>query len=278
MNKNLNGTDGVLNESPSVQSLRFEHSVRKCLDTMPGHGTMGIGTLSEKRMHAVIKHFICDDKSCHEIRLNPGEQGSKAKKYVADVLIGNRAYEVQTGSFSALKDKIRYYLEETPFDVTVIHPLVRDKWINKLDPESGEIVSRRKSPEHERPEDILYEVYNLKDFLNHPRLHIAALIVDAEEFRFDVPRRRRRGDGMNRKYDIIPTKWVQTLLFERPEDFLIFVPEDLPEVFTKSELKACAHVSDMFAYGWIRTMEDCGLLVPDEKRGRSQSYRFLKEK
>ena len=61
----------------------------------------GIGTLGEKRLHAVIKRYICEDTDCHEV-------GVKDRRFVSDIRIGNEIYEVQTGDFYPMKQKIAY--------------------------------------------------------------------------------------------------------------------------------------------------------------------------
>ena len=50
----------------------------------------GIGTLSERCLHAVLKYWVEPDESRHEVRLPCG--------LVADVFDGERVVEIQTGS------------------------------------------------------------------------------------------------------------------------------------------------------------------------------------
>lgn len=59
----------------------------------------GIGTLQEKTMHAVLKRFYEPDHTHQEIRING---------YVADIFRDNEIIEIQTGSFNAMRKKIRY--------------------------------------------------------------------------------------------------------------------------------------------------------------------------
>ena len=77
-------------------------------------GSEGIGVLREKRLHAVLKRFVCPDVSFHEqtpqttagSRPESGAAvGKKQKKYVADVLCATEIYETQTGAVCALRDE-----------------------------------------------------------------------------------------------------------------------------------------------------------------------------
>ena len=46
------------------------HFDRVCRDVLlADRDRAGIGTLKEKKLHTMLKFFVCEDKSCHEIRL-----------------------------------------------------------------------------------------------------------------------------------------------------------------------------------------------------------------
>ena len=64
-------------------------------------GANGFGTLAEKRLHAVIKKYVCADEAFHEV-------GVAGTRYLSDVRVGNEVFEVQTGSFYPLKKKELY--------------------------------------------------------------------------------------------------------------------------------------------------------------------------
>ena len=93
----------------------------------------GIGTMAEKRMHKALKRYICPDESCHEVRIKPDgtastEDREKAESgrggYIADIYKDGEIFEIQTAGFYPLKKKIEFYLKNTDFKVTVVHPLV----------------------------------------------------------------------------------------------------------------------------------------------------------
>ena len=74
-----------------------------------------IGTYKEKQMHVALKRYATHDESRFEVKIGP---------YIADVCEKDRITEIQTGSFYPLRDKIAYYLNETEYHVTILHPIV----------------------------------------------------------------------------------------------------------------------------------------------------------
>ena len=98
--------------------------------------TQSIGVLKEKPLHAILKWWLDDNPAHHEICLSCGK--------VADVFDGTTVTEVQTGSFSPLRKKLEVLLPDYP--VTVVHPVVRRKYLSWIHPETGETSAPRKSP------------------------------------------------------------------------------------------------------------------------------------
>ena len=115
--------------------LRFELCIRENILSERRDGE-NIGTYKEKRLHQILKKFIEEDETMHERAIGP---------YVADVLRENEIFEIQTGSFYPMKEKIKYYLVETDYSINIIRPLPYIKWCIWIDPDSGEIRSGRKS-------------------------------------------------------------------------------------------------------------------------------------
>ncbi|MEG0580333.1 MAG: hypothetical protein RR490_10495, partial [Niameybacter sp.] len=95
-----------------------------------------IGSLSEKNIHAVLKHYLEPNESYHEIKI---------KRSFADICLEQEkhVYEIQTGSFGKLKAKLNNFLKD--YHVTVVYPIISRKQINWVDYETGEITSSRLS-------------------------------------------------------------------------------------------------------------------------------------
>ena len=86
---------------PDYKKARFDRLCREAIAERRVQGEAGIGTLAEKRLHAVIKKYLCADEDCHEV-------GVLDTRYVSDVRIGNEIFEVQTGAFYPMKKKSNY--------------------------------------------------------------------------------------------------------------------------------------------------------------------------
>lgn len=108
----------------------------------------GIGTLQEKSMHRIIKHYIENDERYHEV---------KTLGYVADILVDDRIYEIQTANFNKLRPKLNRFLEK--YDVTICYPIPRYKYLSWINVETGEISPKRKSPKVGTPYTIFPELY-----------------------------------------------------------------------------------------------------------------------
>ena len=132
----------------------------------------GIGTLGEKTLHAVLKEYYAGED---------GEKEAKIGRYYADVFRNGRIIEIQTGSCSVLQRKLRAFLTE--YEVTVVLPVMREKTLFWIDPESGEVSKKRKSPKKGRITDALPEMLYLEEFLPHPGFKAEIFLYDGEEYR-----------------------------------------------------------------------------------------------
>lgn len=224
----------------------------------------GIGTLSEKRMHRVLKHYVCPDSSRHEINMGG--------KYVADVLDGGEIYEIQTGSFYPLAKKLKYYVESTDFHVTIVHPVAAKRYLVWIDPETGEAAPRRLSPKRESAADVLPELIYIWDLLRSGRVSVRILFIEEEEYRFlnGWSKDRKRGSG---RYERMPVSIGDELTLHGPSDLAVFMPEGLPEPFTAEEYGKCLHLRGRRLYMALKTLEKCGITVLSGKRGRANVWK-----
>lgn len=246
-----------------ADKLNFEICIRGSLLTDPEEGD-NIGTYKEKRLHRVLKKFCEPDEECHEIQIGA---------YVADILNGNEITEVQTGSFFPMQSKIRYYLEETDFFVTIVRPLPYIKWCVWLDPESGEVISRKKSPKRALPKDIMRDWLFLCDFLGNERLEIRFLLLEEEEYRLlnGWSRDKKRG---SKRYERIPIQLIDEKIYRRAEDYREFLPDSLGESFTAAEYMKVSKLSSFCGYAALKILCRIGFLTKsDERKGRSFLYK-----
>ena len=95
------------------------------------HSRDGIGTYKEFTLHMVLKRYYSGSAENEEIPTDG---------FIADVKTGNRITEIQTSGFSTMKKKLEAFSRENY--VTVVYPLVKNKSVAWVDPETGEVVSR----------------------------------------------------------------------------------------------------------------------------------------
>ena len=234
-----------------------------------------IGTLSEKRLHSIIKKFIAPESEDHEVVLRERMGGEdKRPKYVADLLIGNTAYEVQTGSFFPLAKKIAYYLENTELDVVIFYPIAYKKWVNWINKDTGEIDQRNRRSVCGKPTDVAGELYWILPYLDNPRLSIRVMMLEIEEYRF-LSGWGRGGKRGSERYELIPTELCDIVSLELAEDYSIFIPEMLGEEFTVPEYEKLSKIRGKAAYSAVRALCKLGLAEECGKRGRTMLFKRL---
>ena len=108
------------------QNARLAHAREKvCGSQRQRHG---IGTLSEKTLHAILKNYYQPNESHHEIPVG---------RYCADIFDGKEIVEIQTAQFNRMRQKLEVFLPE--YKTTIVYPIAREKWINWIDEETGEV-------------------------------------------------------------------------------------------------------------------------------------------
>ncbi len=243
--------------------LRFELCIRENLISERKDG-INIGTYKEKRLHQILKKFIEDDEAMHEIPIGP---------YVADIFRGNEITEIQTGSFYPMKEKLRYYLEETEYSVNIVRPLPYIKWCIWIDPENGEIRSRKKSNKKTLPKDIMRDWIYFCDFLGNERLRITFLLLEEEEYRLLCGRSADKKRG-SKRVQMMPIGLIDEKSYSRAADYLEFLPESLGETFTAGGYMKATGIRSYGGYAALKILCHLGFIEKsDEKSGRSFLYK-----
>ena len=226
----------------------------------------GIGTLGEKTLHAVLKDFLEPDAGAHEIRVGP---------YVADIVGEGGIVEIQTGNFDRLRPKLTAFLEVS--QVTVVFPLTHFKWLLWVDPASGEMSPRRKSPRAGNFPDAMPELYKLLPLLPHPNLRLTLLLVDLEEYRLRDGWSKDQKRGSHR-YERIPLALAGRLDLRSPADWrspeaqAAFFPSNLPDPFTSKDYAKAARLSIHAAQTALRVLHAMGSVERQGKRGNMYLY------
>jgi hypothetical protein len=191
----------------------------------------GIGTYSEKTLHAVLKHYCDPNAQKHEIKIGP---------FVADIADEEGIIEIQTAGFNRLRRKLEAFLADS--QVTVVYPIAQTKWLIWIDETTGEITKRRKSPKKGTPCDIFRELYRIKPLLKTPNLTIRVVLLEIEEYRYLNGWSKDRKKGSSR-CDRIPLDLAGELFLHGPGDYGKLIPSELTKRFTTKDFKSAAGVS-----------------------------------
>ena len=219
----------------------------------------GIGTYGEKRLHRILKRYFSETEEQTEVAVGP---------YVADVKIGNRIVEIQTGSLRPLAEKLRYYLDKTECHVTVACPILAKHLLIRMDRETGEVLHKRRSSRPGRPTDLLPELYWLRDLLPNERLTLLILSVGAEEFRYSERVRYRREGAY--EAELFPRELLEDYAMTERGEYEIYLPE--AESFTAAEYASCVRLRGRQANFGLQAL--CAMeLLERELVGRKYLYR-----
>jgi len=230
----------------------------------------GIGLYAEKTLHGLLKRWVCDDAAAHERPVY--DVDGKKSRYVADVLTDDgQIFEVQTASLYPMHRKIAFYLESTHYRVTVVHPLVGRKWVSWLDPASGEVTARNRSPLHETPVHIMGELRAFLPFLAHPRFSLLLPIVEMDEFRF-LDGWSRNGKRGSHRYELMPLSLLDTVVLEKKEDYIALFPEGLPQQFFAKDFSRATRLRGYALYDALHVFEALGVIKSGDRTKKGVAW------
>lgn len=223
-------------------------------------GLNGIGTLSEKTVHSVLKNYLSPDDKYHEVRVNG---------FIADICTETNIIEIQTRSFDKLRRKLQAFLSQYP--VTIVYPIPHVKYLRWINPQTGEISAPRKSPKRGTPYSIFPELYKIKNYLTMPNLKLTIIMLDLEEYRYLDGWSQDKKKGSSR-CDRIPSHLYEEIHINRPSDYLFFVPDTLNETFTSKDYKKVSGLSLSNAQTALNILYFLGCVDRVGKQGNAYLY------
>ena len=216
--------------------------------------------MTEQSLHNQLKEWYTREGA---------EAEATVDGYVVDVVRDGLLIEVQTGNFSAIKDKLRALLGG--HRVRLVHPVPRVKWIVRLDGEGAQ-VSRRKSPKRGRVEEVFYELVYIPEICGSEGFELEVALVDAEEYLIDDGRGswRRRGWSI---HDRRLVEVVERRIFSSPMDFIDLLPEGLPPEFTARHLAKAAGLRVRLAQKMVYCLRRMKVIEVSGRKGRANLYK-----
>lgn len=239
--------------------LRFEECRRNA--TLNPARRDGIGRLGERTLHQILKYYFESDDSFHEVKVG---------RYVADICKDGKITEIQTRGFRSLRGKLKAYGGK--YDVNIVFPIAVTKYLSWVSPETGEIISCRKSPKRGQPWDILCELYALRPNMPLDRVKFTLVLCEMEDFKL------LNGYGEDKKkraarFERIPTELIDIITLEAATDYAILIPPSLGERFTAAEFAKGAKMTRRAAGYAIQTLVSLGVIEHIDTEKRTYIYR-----
>lgn len=238
----------------------FQQACDRIVLNKESYLSKGIGTLGEKTLHSVLKHYFEPDENCHEIKM---------ANYVADIVAEHGIIEIQTRQFNALRKKLECYLAQT--DVTIVYPVAKTKWLIWIDQATGEITKKRRSPKTGKPYEIFYELYKIKNMLSHPNLHFCIVLLDLEEYRYLNGWSENKKKGSTR-YDRIPVDIAAEVYIGSSDDYLKLIPDELKNGFTVKDFKNASGLTLYTSGIALNVLHSVGAVIRTGKSGNAYVY------
>lgn len=216
-----------------VDNEKFHEAVKTALqrNSTGLHGS--VGTQNERLIHSALKNYYAPYSDEQEIKIG---------NYFADAVCENGIFEIQTSGLYRLSEKLAVFLEYSR--VTVVHPVIRRSRVVYISSESGEITKQTPIRNIKSNLDVFEELYSIRNFLNHENLRIILAELSMEKRVYhpgnvppDIKNKSKRRKCTIEK---VPLELFGEIILEKPHDYRIFLPENLPEQFTKKQLCSIA--------------------------------------
>ncbi len=214
-----------------------------------------IGTLNEKTIHNTLKNYYCEEIS-HEAKIGD---------FYADAAGENGIIEIQTANFLKLNKKLSGMLRAC--HVTVVYPFEKIVHNFSINEQTGEVFSSSKRSNNSYSEFFL-ELYRIKAFLTNPNLTICIAQLEIEKKSYYKDNRRIRYKGMLKEK--LPVRYIKEIRLDSKEDYLQFIPDGLPEQFTKKDLSKLCKSTDSSIM--LEILEYVGAVKRVGKKGNAIIY------
>ena len=223
----------------------------------------GIGTLSEKTLHKILKLYVDPDASHHEVEY----MGS-----VLDVKSSDGIFEIQTRNYDKLLPKLKKLLPHER--VTVVCPLATEKSIRWVDKDTGEISTPKKSPKREGIFDAFKMLFGIREVIKDKNLCVRVLFMSVEDYR------NLDGYGKDRKKRSTRMERIPCdILFETDlttsRDYAAYLPDEVGEEFVAAELARAIKRSSRYTYYILKLLVCAGAICESGHRGRAVVYKRL---
>jgi len=260
---------GCLSRVHADMCAVFYISLRIAISTVAGSRNMessrsspcrGIGTLSEKSLHAGLKDWYA----------SPGDQVEvEVDGFIIDIVRDGHLVEIQLRNLASIRRKLTRLLEN--HSLSLVCPVAHQKWIVRQ--RAGSLISRRRSPKRGMVVDIFAELVYIPHLLLHPNLTIEVVLIREEEILEDDG----KGSWRRKRWSVYDRRLLEVLdkiSLETPEDFIGLLPSGLSMPFTNRELSEELKRTRSLAQKMTYTLMKMDLICVAGKRKKSRLYQL----
>lgn len=224
----------------------------------------GIGVYAESGLHASLKAYFGGENGRFEVPLDGR---------IVDLLrmgpSGEEIVEIQTRRFDKIRDKVISLAQD--HKVRLVHPVPVELRISRISPDTGEVLSERKSPKSGDLWSIFDELMRAPALMVARNVTIEVVLVRCRELRC------RDGTGSwRRKGDRVLSRDLEEVLesrvFSRVSDWLRLIPKDLLPPWSSASLAEALGIGPERARRMLYSYSAAGLIVPAGKDGRHKLY------
>ena len=198
------------------------------------------------------------------------DEHDKFRRYYSSLLFADLLLAVTFGILGGLCVwKLEVLLDTYP--VTVVHPVVRRKYLTWIDPDTGEATPARRSPRVGSFADGGKQLIYILPLLGHPNLTVRLVLMDAEEQRIADGWGNGGKRGSHRAV-LLPISVEDTLDLRCPADYAALIPTALPDKFTAQQFGKAAKMQGRHLNGTLKVLLDRGVLKRETKEGNAWVY------
>jgi hypothetical protein len=219
-----------------------------------------IGELGEKSLHAALKQWYQQPGDLLEEMVDGFHIDIAHRKFLI---------EIQTTNFSSIKNKLITLTKK--HNVRLVYPIAQEKWIVRLAADGIKQVGRRKSPKKGNLLHLFNELVSIPGLIKNRNFSLEVLLIQEEEIRRDdgLGSWRRKG------WSIVDHRLLEVLhryIFNKPSDFLTFIPPKLADSFSTQDLAEETNQPRWLAQKMAYCLRKMGAIEVVGKSGNSILY------
>jgi hypothetical protein len=196
--------------------------------------------------------------------------------YRIDVVSGDQLVEIQHGSLSAIRDKVRRLLAK--HRVLVVKPIVASKLLVKRTARGGRVTDRRMSPKRGRVLDLFDDLVYFTRVFPHERLVLEVPLVEIEEWRYPGHGRRRRWRHTDHEVEDRRLLAIEkTYRLRTAADVGLLITCPLPRPFHTGQLAVSLGVERWVAQRIAYCLRKIGTVREIGKQGNARLYEFARD-